>query len=182
MPIDLIQTLSKLLARPPASTGQFGTIHISRATPGLYTRRAYVFTKDSKGNIRDISAYVTEGSVTRKIHGSLSRRDHIAQPADDLYDAGSGWSRCLSSDGPNHHLPQAPAPRPVRVFTGFLDKTPYLQLYPGVIRLQASCTLKRLLYTYFDPALPYMQSFLAAYGWMPDPQNSGPVVLIRRYG
>jgi hypothetical protein len=50
--------------------------------------------------------------------------------------------------------------RPVRVFTGFLDRTPYLQLYPGVIQLKASCTLKRLLYTYFDPALPYTQTFL----------------------
>lgn len=57
--------------------------------------------------------------------------------------------------------------RPVRVFTGYLDKTPYLQLYPGVIQLRASCTLKRLLYTYFDPALPYTQSFFMAYGWAP---------------
>jgi murein DD-endopeptidase MepM/ murein hydrolase activator NlpD len=57
--------------------------------------------------------------------------------------------------------------RPVRVFTGFLDRTPYLQLYPGVIQLKASCTLKRLLYTYFDPALPYTQTFLSAYGWIP---------------
>jgi murein DD-endopeptidase MepM/ murein hydrolase activator NlpD len=63
--------------------------------------------------------------------------------------------------------------RPVRVFTGFLDKVPFIQLFPGTITLRASCTLKKLLYTYFDPALPYTQSFLAAYGWFPDPQNPG---------
>lgn len=62
--------------------------------------------------------------------------------------------------------------RPVRVFTGFLDETPYIELYPGVIEFSASCTLKKLLYSYFDPALPYTQNFLAEYGWYPNGQGS----------
>jgi hypothetical protein len=33
------------------------------------------------------------------------------------------------------------------------------------VTLTASCTLKRLLYTFFDPALPYMVKFLQDYGW-----------------
>jgi murein DD-endopeptidase MepM/ murein hydrolase activator NlpD len=61
--------------------------------------------------------------------------------------------------------------RPVRVFTGYLDETPYYELYPGVIEFSASCTLKRLLHTYFDASLPYTGSFLAAYGWTPDEQG-----------
>lgn len=56
--------------------------------------------------------------------------------------------------------------KPVRVFTGYLDTTPYYQLYPGTITLEASCTLKRLLYSYFDPSLPYVIDFLAQYGWI----------------
>lgn len=56
--------------------------------------------------------------------------------------------------------------RPVRAFTGFLDRVPYITLYPGTVSLRASCTLKRLLYTFFDPALPYTQSFLSKYGWL----------------
>jgi hypothetical protein len=51
------------------------------------------------------------------------------------------------------------------VFTGFLDETPYYELYPGTVEFSASCTLKKLLYTYFDPALPYTREFLSTYGW-----------------
>lgn len=139
----------------------------------VYTPRAYVFTKDSKGNIRDVSRYVTEGSVTRKVQ-EVSRAEITLRNPDMIFTT-------PDQDGHVAFHPMDPITiylkrlrkRPVRVFTGFLDKTPYLQLFPGVIRLRASCTLKRLLYTFFDPALPYMQSFLAAYGWMPDPQNSG---------
>jgi hypothetical protein len=40
----------------------------------VYTPRAYVFVKDSKGNIRDLSRYVTGGNVTRKL-GQVSSAD-----------------------------------------------------------------------------------------------------------
>lgn len=62
--------------------------------------------------------------------------------------------------------------RPVQVFTGYLDQTPYFQLYPGTVTLEASCTLKRLLHTYWDPALPFSMEFMAKFGWFLDP-NSG---------
>jgi 3D (Asp-Asp-Asp) domain-containing protein len=55
--------------------------------------------------------------------------------------------------------------RPVQVFTGYCDTTPYVQLYPGVARLTASCTLKRLQYTYWDPALPFVRDFMQKTGW-----------------
>ncbi len=57
---------------------------------------------------------------------------------------------------------------PIQVFTGFLDTTPLYQMYPGVVTLEASCTLKRLMYTYWDPALPFVYEFLAQYGWISD--------------
>jgi len=51
------------------------------------------------------------------------------------------------------------------VFTGFLDESPYVQMFPGTVTLKASCTLKKLLYTFFDPGLPFFTEFLAQYGW-----------------
>jgi hypothetical protein len=60
---------------------------------------------------------------------------------------------------------------PVQVFTGFLDETPYWQMYPGEITLKASCTLKRLLHTYYNPGLPYFISFLQQFGWTQGPQE-----------
>lgn len=61
--------------------------------------------------------------------------------------------------------------RPVQVFTGFLDKTPYAQLYPGTVTLKATCTLKRLLHKYWDPALPFAREFMEKQGWMLDPDT-----------
>lgn len=42
---------------------------------------------------------------------------------------------------------------PKKVFTGYLNVVPGIQLYPATVKLEASCTLKRLLYTYWDPGL-----------------------------
>jgi hypothetical protein len=42
----------------------------------------------------------------------------------------------------------------VRVFTGYLDVVPAFQAWPGEVHLQASCSLKRLQYWYWDATLP----------------------------
>lgn len=42
----------------------------------------------------------------------------------------------------------------ITVFTGYLNTVPALNLYPGTVTVAASCTLKRLKYTYWDSGLP----------------------------
>jgi cell wall-associated NlpC family hydrolase len=42
----------------------------------------------------------------------------------------------------------------IQVFSGYLDQVPHVQLYAGTVNFRASCTLKRILYTYWDPGLP----------------------------
>lgn len=42
----------------------------------------------------------------------------------------------------------------VQVFSGYLDSVPLVQIYPGTVNFRASCTLKRLLHTWWDPGLP----------------------------
>ena len=42
----------------------------------------------------------------------------------------------------------------VQVFSGYLDTVPFRQLYQGVVTLKATCTLKRLLHTQWNPGLP----------------------------
>jgi len=41
----------------------------------------------------------------------------------------------------------------VQVFSGYLDSVPLLQLRPGVVTLRATCTIKRLMHTWWDPGL-----------------------------
>lgn len=42
----------------------------------------------------------------------------------------------------------------IQVFSGYLDDVPYLQLYPGTVTFRATCTMKRLANTWWDPSLP----------------------------
>jgi hypothetical protein len=63
--------------------------------------------------------------------------------------------------------------RPIQVFTGYCDSTPYLQLFPGTVTIRASCTLKRLMHTYWDPGLDFTIQFLREYGWFPDTAHGG---------
>jgi len=67
------------------------------------------------------------------------------------------------------------AGKPIQVFTGYCDTTPYVQLFPGVAKIKASCTLKRLKHTYWDPSLPFVNDFMKSYGWIVNP-NSGQAV------
>ena len=40
-----------------------------------------------------------------------------------------------------------------QVFAGYLDSAPHVELYGGTVDFRASCTLKRLLHTWWDPGL-----------------------------
>jgi murein DD-endopeptidase MepM/ murein hydrolase activator NlpD len=133
----------------------------------VYSPKAYVFTKTRKGKIINATNYVTAGQV-RRVIGAVSNAQVTLRNPDMIFttpDAKTASVAFMPMDPITIFLERLKG-HPVRVFTGFLDDSPYLQLYPGTITINASCTLKRLQYTYFDPALPYTQSFLAAYGWI----------------
>lgn len=48
----------------------------------------------------------------------------------------------------------------VQVFSGYLDSVPLLALRPGVATLKATCTIKRLKHTIWDPGLPESAALL----------------------
>lgn len=52
----------------------------------------------------------------------------------------------------------------IQVFAGYLDKVPYKQLYAGEVNFKATCTIKRLMHTWWDPALPQSASLLNQLG------------------
>jgi cell wall-associated NlpC family hydrolase len=42
----------------------------------------------------------------------------------------------------------------VQVFSGYLDSVPLVQLFDGTCDFRATCTIKRLIHTWWDPGLP----------------------------
>lgn len=129
----------------------------------VYAPKAYAFTKNSVGDILNLTDYITSGECQRLVNQAstasitLRNPDRIftipAHPAFHPMDAITIFLERIKG-------------HPIQVFTGYLDDTPYYQMYPGTVTLQATCTLKRLMYTYFDPSLPYVNAFFASYGWI----------------
>jgi hypothetical protein len=52
----------------------------------------------------------------------------------------------------------------LQVFSGYLDSIPYIQLYPGEVTFTATCTLKRLMHQWFNPAMPDSVALLDQFG------------------
>ena len=70
----------------------------------------------------------------------------------------------------------------VQVFSGYLDSVPHLQLYPGTVNFRASCTLKRLLHTWWDPGLPNSMSIFDQAGQDTQELEQGEASLDRGLG
>jgi murein DD-endopeptidase MepM/ murein hydrolase activator NlpD/3D (Asp-Asp-Asp) domain-containing protein len=127
----------------------------------VYRPKVWAYVKTDSQAI-DLSPYIVSGNVNRITNG-VSTASLILRNPDFKF---------TTPGAPAFH-PMDPITiymarninYPVRVFTGFLDTTPYLQLFPGTITLEASCTMKRLKYTYWDPALPFSKTFLSKFGW-----------------
>lgn len=138
----------------------------------------YVNTGGSVGdkrnppNIVDLTNYTTAGTVNRVVNQVSTAEITIRNPGKKWTKPGNPTFRPMD---PITIFMQRQKGYPVQVFTGYLDRTPWYHLYPGTCTLMASCTLKRLLHKYFDPALPYTFQFLAAHGWRPAGAGGGLV-------
>ena len=137
----------------------------------VYAPKVYIFIRSSNlDRIYDVSSDVVSGSVTQNM-GDMSKATF------ELRNRYQKWIRD-SSGKESIFLPmdlvtiwlQRVAGRPIQVFTGYLDSVPYYQGFPGNARFEASCTLKRLAYTWFDPGLEFFQQWvLSNDGWVYDP-------------
>lgn len=143
----------------------------------VYAPKAWVYTKDANENIYDLTNYITAGQVNRLINQVSTAQVTLRNPNKIFTTPSTGVA--FHPQDPITIFLQRQVAKPVRVFTGYLDETPYYQMYPGTITLKASCTLKKLLYTFFDPALPYVTSFLEQYGWIN--KGDGTIVSSQAY-
>jgi hypothetical protein len=129
----------------------------------VYSPEVMAFVLNWRGEIIDLSSDIISGSVQRNLD-AVSHAELILQNPKHKY-----------TNDRQGNLPIKPMDRiiiflqrihkPVQAFAGFVDDAPFKQLYPGPVRIGASCTLKRLQYTYWDPGLPAVQTTLKKYGW-----------------
>lgn len=128
----------------------------------VYSPKAFVYVETDLNGLINLSEYVVSGNVNRKINQVSTAEVTIRNPYRKFTQPGKPTFHPM--DRITIWLQRLPG-HPVQVFTGYLDRAPYYQLYPGTCTLTASCTLKRLEYTFWDPALPFMADFMEAYHW-----------------
>lgn len=63
--------------------------------------------------------------------------------------------------------------KPILVFSGYLDLVPMIQFVPEPVVIEASCTLKRLQFTYWDPTLPNVLQALQKMGMAVNRSDNG---------
>lgn len=150
----------------------------------VYSPKVNAYVKADSGVI-DITPYIVRGQVNRKANqvssASVTFRNPQVGPPDNRHLL---WTEFKDPNtgvvGPCFH-PMDPIiitltrlrHKEIQVFTGYCDTTPYYQMYPGVCTIEASCTLKRLMYTYWDPGLPFVWQWLTKHGWKIYPQGGG---------
>jgi hypothetical protein len=139
----------------------------------VYSPKCYAFIKNTREEIMEVTDYVIAGEINRLINQVSTAKITLRNP--DRIFTRPGEVAFHPMDPITIFLERTPG-HPVQVFTGFLDKVPYYQMRPGPITLEASCTLKKLLYTWYQLAQPYTLSLLEHFGWNPTKGPEGEVI------
>src|ERR1017187_6967701 len=130
----------------------------------VYPPKAWVFVKTANGDTLDLTDFVIAGEVKRVI-GASSKASLTLRNPNHLFTAfGNKYATLHPMDPITIYMERFPG-RHVQVFTGYLDTTPYLQLIPGPVTIEATCTLKRLEFNYFQLAQQYTLAFFEHFGW-----------------
>lgn len=136
----------------------------------VYTPRVEAFIKLEKTQqIIDVTDDIISGNVTRRLDAMSDaqltlQNKHGRYTRPNNYDGG-----LLITPMDRIIIRMSRIGEPFPVLSGYIDDAPHFQLYPGPVTIRASCTLKLLQHTYFDPGLPAMTKFFHKLGWLSDP-------------
>lgn len=128
----------------------------------VYSPDARVVIETSNGTQYDISRDLVRGQIIRK-ENSVSSLFLTVANKPLRYSGGPRYNGLF--DRMDKIVCYMKGPRGwLCVFTGYIDTVPFAQMYPGVVDIEASCTLKRLIHTWWNPGLAASQQFFDQYG------------------
>lgn len=120
---------------------------------------------ENKRKLLDVTEDIVNGNVNRRINAMSDARltlqnkngrytkQNVIQPMDRIV------------------IKMSRVGKPFLTFSGYVDDAPYYQIYPGLVTVAASCTIKLLQNTYFDPGLPAVQQWFSAHNWTWQPDT-----------
>lgn len=117
----------------------------------IYSPEIMVKIATSTGKEYDVSADVVRGQLYRVENSASTFFCELANKKGQ-YTKDGGLFSCM--DRITVYMKRV---NWVQVFSGYLDQVPWAQMWAGNVTIKATCTLKRLLYTYWNPNLPGSQ-------------------------
>ncbi len=136
----------------------------------VYTPRVQAFIKLQTGNIIDVSDEIISGSVSLRLN-AMSEAELTLQNKHGRF-VRQGNSGSMISPMDQIVIKMSRVGEPFNVFAGFIDEAPHYQLYSAPVSIRASCILKLLQHTYFDPGLMAVGNMFYKYGWRYDGTES----------
>lgn len=127
-----------------------------------YIPRVQVLVYPSRsGTLLDVTDDVITGSVTRNLN-AMSTCEFTLQ---NKYGKYTDPNKIRIEPMDRVLINMSRIGTPMISFSGYVDEAPYYQLYPGPVTIRASCTLKLLQHTYFDPTLSSVTKIFERNGW-----------------
>jgi len=129
-------------------------------SPGI---KVYVSTQDN--GIIDISDDLTQGNLVRRSDGVSTFNFSLMNPRRKYDGVFTPNDRIIVMMKRVSWL---------RVFTGYLNQVPLVTAWPSTVKMNASCSLKRLQMWYWDPGLAASQNMVAqAMAAVKNPDDGG---------
>jgi hypothetical protein len=136
----------------------------------VYSPEVQVYILPSSSNQPiDISNDIIEGSITRRSE-AVSTASFVVQSRRKSNNKITLSEILRPMDRIVIYLKKV---KPILIFSGYLDMVPLFQAVPEPFVIEASCTLKRLEFTYWDPGLPQVYETLIKYGFQPGFEGGG---------
>jgi len=136
----------------------------------VYTPRVEAYIKLNTGKIIDVSDEIISGSISLRLN-AMSEAELTLQNKHGRF-VRTGVSGSMISPMDQIVIKMSRVGQPENVFAGYIDESPHYQLYSGPVTIRASCILKLLQHTYFDPGVMAMAGMFYKYGWSYDGTES----------
>ena len=123
---------------------------------------AYIRLEEEK-KIIDISDDIISGSIQLRLN-AMSEAELTLQNKHGRYARSKTFGGTQITPMDRIIIRMSRIGQPENVFAGYIDATPHYQMYSGPVTVRASCVLKLLQHTYFDPGVFATAQLFQKYG------------------
>ena len=133
----------------------------------VYVPRVEAYIRlEEENRIVDVSDDIISGSIQLRLN-AMSEAELTLQNKHGRYARSKTYGGTHITPMDRIIIRMSRVGQPENVFAGYIDGSPHYQMYSGPVTIRASCVLKLLQHTYFDPGLMSMASMFQKYGWVP---------------